>query len=189
MNTITTKDGIQIYFKDWGSGQPIVFSHGWPLSADDWDAQMLFSSSAAIASSRTTGAAMKIAPPRPAAAMTWIIMPPTWRRLRNISTSRARCMSATQPVAVKWCTTLRATGKSRVSKSGDDQRMMPPLMVKTAANPGGLLKEVFDGIQTQVAANRAQFYYDLPAGPFYGFNRPGAKDFSGRHLELVAPRG
>ena len=79
MNTITTKDGTQIYYKDWGTGQPIVFSHGWPLSADDWDTQMLFFLDTAIASSPTTGAAMA-APPRPMAGMIWITTPTTWRR-------------------------------------------------------------------------------------------------------------
>ena len=79
MSTITTKDGVEIFYKDWGTGQPIVFSHGWPLSADDWDTQMLFFLSMAIASSRTTGADMA-APARPLTAMTWIITPTTWRR-------------------------------------------------------------------------------------------------------------
>ena len=79
MNTITTKDGTEIYYKDWGKGQPIVFSHGWPLSADDWDTQMMFFLSRATASLPTTGAAMAV-PPRPTAAMTWITMPTIWRR-------------------------------------------------------------------------------------------------------------
>ena len=79
MPTITTKDGVEIFYKDWGTGQPIVFSHGWPLSADDWDTQMLFFLSTAIASSPTTGAATA-APPRPATATTWTTTPTTWRR-------------------------------------------------------------------------------------------------------------
>ena len=79
MPTITTKDGTEIFYKDWGKGQPIVFSHGWPLSADDWDTQMLFFLGRAIASSPMTGAAMA-ARPRPATAMTWITMPTIWRR-------------------------------------------------------------------------------------------------------------
>ena len=83
-------------------------------------------------------------------------------------------MSATPPAAAKSCITSRATAKSRVAKAAIISAV-PPLMVKTAANPGGLPKEVFDGLQAQLAANRAQFYYDLPAGPFYGYNRPGAK--------------
>jgi pimeloyl-ACP methyl ester carboxylesterase len=78
MATITTKDGIEIYYKDWGKGQPIVFSHGWPLSADDWDAQMRSSSVAAIASSLMIGAATAD-PARQPTAMTWITMPMTWR--------------------------------------------------------------------------------------------------------------
>ena len=79
MPTVTTKDGVEIFYKDWGAGQPIVFSHGWPLSADDWDAQMLFFLGKASAWSPMTGAAMA-APPRPAAAMTWTTMPTTSRR-------------------------------------------------------------------------------------------------------------
>ena len=79
MPTITTKDGVEIFYKDWGAGQPIVFSHGWPLSADDWDAQMLFFLTKAFASSPMTGVAMA-ARARPAAATTWITMPTTWRR-------------------------------------------------------------------------------------------------------------
>ena len=79
MPTVTTTDGVEIFYKDWGSGQPIVFSHGWPLSADDWDTQMLFFLARASASSPMTAAAMA-APPRSATAMTWTIMPTTWRR-------------------------------------------------------------------------------------------------------------
>ena len=77
MPTVTTSDGVEIFYKDWGTGQPIVFSHGWPLSADDWDAQMLFFFGQAIASSRMTDAAMA-GRPRSAAATTWIITPTTW---------------------------------------------------------------------------------------------------------------
>ena len=79
MSTITTKDGVEIFYKDWGKGQPIVFSHGWPLSADDWDAQMLFFLQHGYRASPTTGAAM-VAPPRRVAAMTWTTTPTTWRR-------------------------------------------------------------------------------------------------------------
>jgi non-heme chloroperoxidase len=124
MSTITTKDGVTIFFKDWGSGQPIVFSHGWPLSSDDWDAQMMF--------------------------------------FLNHEVARY----------------LARHGENRVAKAVLISAV-PPIMVKTAANPGGLPKEVFDGFQAQLAANRAQFYRDVPAGPFYGFNRPGAKVFEG----------
>ena len=79
MNTITTKDGVEIFYNDWGKGQPIVFSHGWPLSADDWDTQMLFFLAHGYRVIATTGAATA-APPRPVAAMTWITTPTTWRR-------------------------------------------------------------------------------------------------------------
>ena len=83
-------------------------------------------------------------------------------------------MSATRPAAAKWCTTWDATVESRVAKAVIISAV-PPLMVQTAANPGGLPKKVFDDLQAQLAANRSQFYYDFAAGPFYGYNRPGAK--------------
>jgi non-heme chloroperoxidase len=123
MSTITTRDGIEIFYKDWGKDQPIVFSHGWPLSADDLKN--------AIHVGHSTGGG-------------------------------------------EVAHYLGRHGESRVAKAVLISAV-PPLMVKTAANPGGLPKEVFDGLQAQLAANRSQFYRDLPAGPFYGFNRPGVK--------------
>ncbi len=142
---------IDIYYKDWGSGQPIVFSHGWPLSADDWDAQMLFflnNGYRVIAHDRRGHG-------------------------RSSQTGGGHDMDhyADDLAAL---TDLARHGESRVAKAALISAV-PPLMVKTEKNPGGLPKEVFDGLQAQLAANRAQFYYDLPAGPFYGFNRPGVK--------------
>ena len=173
MATITTKDGTQIYYKDWGTGQPIVFSHGWPLSADDWDAQMMFFLNRGYRviahdrrghgrSSQTGDGHDMDHYADDLAALTAHL------DLKNAihvghSTGGGE---VTRYIA--------RHGESRVAKAVLISSV-PPLMVKTAANPGGLPKEVFDGFQAQVAANRAQFYMDLPSGPFYGYNRPGAK--------------
>src|SRR6266851_4989713 len=139
MATIKTKDGTEIYYKDWGSGQPLVFSHGWPLSADDWDTQMLF------------------------------FLNHGYRVIAHDRRGHGRSSGGGEVVHY-----LGRHGESRVAKAAIISAV-PPLMVKTPANPGGLPKEVFDGFQAQLAANRSQFYRDLPAGPFYGYNRPGAK--------------
>jgi non-heme chloroperoxidase len=173
MNTITTKDGIQIYFKDWGSGQPIVFSHGWPLSADDWDAQMLFflkRGYRVIAHDR-----------RGHGRSTQTGSGHDMDHYADDLAALTEHLDLKGAVHVGHSTGggevvhyLARHGESRVAKAVMISAV-PPLMVKTATNPGGLPKEVFDGIQAQVATNRTQFYYDLPAGPFYGFNRPGAK--------------
>jgi non-heme chloroperoxidase len=173
MNTITTKDGTQIYFKDWGTGQPIVFSHGWPLSADDWDAQMLFFLNRGYRviahdrrghgrSTQTGGGHDMDHYADDLAALT------TYLDLKK-AVHVGHSTGGGEVVHY-----LARHGESRVAKAVIISAV-PPLMVKTPANPGGLPKEVFDGFQAQVAANRAQFYYDIPAGPFYGFNRPGAK--------------
>jgi non-heme chloroperoxidase len=177
MSTITVKDGTEIYYKDWGAGQPIVFSHGWPLSADDWDTQMMFFLNhgyRVIAhdrrghgrSSQTGNGHDMDHYADDLAALTEHL------DLRNAihvghSTGGGE---VTRYIA--------RHGESRVAKAVLISSV-PPLMVKTPANPGGLPKEVFDGFQAQVAANRAQFYLDLPVGPFYGYNRPGAKPSQG----------
>jgi len=177
MPAITTKDGIEIYYKDWGSGQPIVFSHGWPLSADDWDAQLLF----------FLGKGFRV------------IAHDRRGHGRSSQTSEGHDMDhyADDLAALTEHLDLRDAihvghstgggevvrylarhGESRASKAALISAV-PPLMVKTEANPGGLPKEVFDGFQAQIAANRAQFYHEIPAGPFYGYNRPGAKPLQG----------
>ncbi len=173
MSFITTDDGTEIYYKDWGSGQPIVFSHGWPLSADDWDTQLMFFLNhgyRVIAHDRrghgrstqtTDGHDMD-------------------RYADDLATVTAH-LDLKNAVHVGHSTGggevvryLARHGESRVTKAVLISAV-PPLMVKTTANPGGLPKEVFDGFQAQVAAHRAEFYRDLAAGPFYGFNRPGVK--------------
>jgi non-heme chloroperoxidase len=173
MSFVKTKDGVEIYYKDWGKGQPIVFSHGWPLSADDWDNQMLFflkQGYRVIAHDRRGHG-------------------------RSTQTGDGHDMDhyADDLAAVTAHLDLKnaihvghSTGGGEVvrylARHSDRSFVkaaiisaVPPLMVKTAANPNGLPKAVFDDLQAQLAANRSQFYRDVPAGPFYGYNRPGAK--------------
>ena len=124
--------------------------------------------------------------PRPTLATRWTPMPPMSPSSPKRSISRAPSMSATPPAAAKWRTMSRVPQPGRVAKAvliG----AVPPVMVKSDKNPGGLPIEVFDGFRAALVANRAQFYIDVPTGPFYGFNRPGAKVIAGRHRQLVAP--
>ncbi len=177
MNTIAVKDGIEIYYKDWGSGQPIVFSHGWPLSADDWDNQMMFFLNhgyRVIAHDRRghgrssqggDGHDMDHYADDLAALTAHLDL----KNAIHVGHSTGGG-EVTRYIA--------RHGESRVAKAVLISAV-PPLMVKTPANPGGLPKEVFDDFQAQVAANRAQFYWDVPSGPFYGYNRPGAKASQG----------
>jgi non-heme chloroperoxidase len=177
MNSITTTDGTTIFFKDWGSGQPIVFSHGWPLSADDWDAQMLFflhRGYRVIAhdrrghgrSSQTGGGHDMDHYADDLAALTAHL---------GLKDAIHVGHSTGGGEVTRY---LGRHGERRVAKAVLISAV-PPLMVKTASNPAGLPKSVFDGFQAQLAANRAQFYYDVAAGPFYGYNRPGAKPSQG----------
>jgi non-heme chloroperoxidase len=173
MPSITTKDGTEIFYKDWGSGQPIVFSHGWPLSADDWDAQLLFflhQGYRVIAHDRrghgrstqtADGHDMDHYADDLAALTTHLDL----KNAIHVGHSTGGGEVARY---------LGRHGESRAVKAALISAV-PPLMVKTPANPLGLPKEVFDGLQAQLAANRSQFYRDLPVGPFYGYNRPGAK--------------
>jgi len=177
MPTITTKDGVDIYYKDWGSGQPIVFSHGWPLSADDWDAQLLFFLEKGFRvvahdrrghgrSSQTADGHDMDHYADDLAAVTQHL---------DLKDAVHVGHSTGGGEVVRY---LARHGESRVAKAALISAV-PPLMVKTEANPGGLPKEVFDGYQAQIAANRAQLYYDVPAGPFYNYNKPGAKPLQG----------
>ena len=176
-STLTTKDGVQIFYKDWGTGQPIVFHHGWPLSADDWDAQMLFFLAKGYrviahdrrghgrSSQTDTGNDMD----------TYAADVAVLAAHLNLKDAIHVGHSTGGGEVARY---VAQHGNGRVAKAvliGS----VTPIMLKTPANPGGLPIEVFDGFRTALAANRAQFFRDVPAGPFYGFNRPGAKVFEG----------
>jgi non-heme chloroperoxidase len=177
MPTITTKDGVTIFYKDWGSGQPIVFSHGWPLSADDWDNQMMFflkHGYRVIAHDRRGHGRSS--------------QPGDGHDMDHYADDLAALtahLDLKNAIHVGHSTGggevtryIGRHGESRVAKAVLISAV-PPLMVKTPANPAGQPKEVFDGLQAALAANRSQFYLDLPTGPFYGYNRPGAKPSQG----------
>ncbi|UFS77715.1 alpha/beta hydrolase [Tardiphaga sp. 37S4] len=177
MGTITTKDGTEIFYKDWGTGQPIVFHHGWPLSADDWDNQMMFflnQGYRVIAHDRRGhGRSSQTATGN------------------EMDTYAADVAELTDKLDLKDAVHIgHSTGGGEVAryvaraKKGRVAKAVlvsavPPIMLKTENNPGGLPLEVFDGFRAALVANRAQFYVDVPAGPFYGFNRPGAKVYQG----------
>ena len=185
MATITTKDGTEIFYKDWGKGQPIVFHHGWPLSADDWDNQMMFFLAQGFR----------------------VIAHDRRGHGRSTQTDNGNEMDTYASDVAELAEALDLKGAVHVGHSTGGGEVahyvaraapgrvakavligaVPPVMVKSDKNPGGLPLEVFDGFRAQLAANRAQFYIDVPAGPFYGFNRPGAKVIAGRHRQLVAP--
>jgi non-heme chloroperoxidase len=177
MSTVTTKDGVEIFYKDWGpkDAPPIFFHHGWPLSSDDWDGQMLYflgQGFRVVASDRRGHG-----------------------RSSQVSDGHDMDHYAADASAVVEHLNLKnvvhighSTGGGQVAryvaKFGQPQgrvakavlvSAVPPLMVKTPGNPGGTPIEVFDGFRAALAANRAQFYIDVASGPFYGFNRPGAK--------------
>lgn len=177
MGTITTKDGTSIFYKDWGKGQPIVFHHGWPLCADDWDAQMLFfvqRGYRVIAHDRRGhGRSSQVSDGHDmdhyAADAAALAEELDLRDAVHIGHSTGGG-EVTRYVA--------QYGKERTAKAVLVSAV-PPIMLKTPKNPGGLPIEVFDGLRAQLAANRAVFYRDLASGPFYGFNRPGAKPLEG----------
>ncbi len=172
---VTTADDVKIYYKDWGpkDAQPVVFHHGWPLSADDWDAQMLFfleHGYRVVAHDRRGHG-------------------------RSTQTSSGNDMDhyAADVIALASHLDLKSAIHAGHSTGGGEVAhyiaraekgrvakavligAVPPVMLKSATNPGGLPMEVFDGFRSATAANRAQFFLDVPSGPFYGFNRPGAE--------------
>jgi non-heme chloroperoxidase len=172
MPTITTKDGTQIFYKDWGSGQPIVFSHGWPLSADDWDGQMLYFGQRGyrvIAHDRRGHGR---------STQTW--------DGNDMDTYADDLAALTEKLDLKDAIHVgHSTGGGEVARyigrHGSKRVAMavlissvPPLMLKTDKNPAGAPMSVFDDLRAQLAANRPQFYRDITL-PFYGYNRPGAK--------------
>jgi len=173
MPTITVNDGAQIFYKDWGSGQPIVFSHGWPLSADDWDAQMMFFADngyRVIAHDRRGHGR---------STQTW--------GGNEMDTYADDLRALVLALDLKDAIHVgHSTGGGEVARylgrHGTDRASravligaVPPVMVRKDSNPEGLPIEVFDGFRTALLADRAQMFIDVPTGPFYGFNRPGAK--------------
>ena len=179
MPTITTKDGTEIFYKDWGSGQPIVFSHGWPLTADDWDSQMLFFGQRGFRviahDRRGHGRSTQ-----------------TWDG-NEMDTYADDLAALTEKLDLKNAIHIgHSTGGGEVARyigrHGSKRVGMavlisavPPLMLKTDKNPLGAPMSVFDGLRAQYVANRPQFYWDITL-PFYGYNRPGAKISDGiRH--------
>lgn len=177
MGYVKTKDGVEIFYKDWGpkSAQPIVFHHGWPLSSDDWDTQMLYFLGKGF---RVVGIDRR-----------------GHGRSEQVSDGHDMDHYAADAAAVVEHLDLRnavhighSTGGGEATRyvarhgepSGRVAKLVligavPPIMVKTPANPGGLPVDVFDGLRASLAANRSQFYIDLSSGPFYGFNRPGVE--------------
>jgi non-heme chloroperoxidase len=173
MSTIRTKDGVEIFYKDWGKGQPIVFSHGWPLSADDWDAQMLFFLNhgyRVIAHDRRGhGRSTQVADGHDMDHYADDLAAVTAHLELNNAIHIGHSTGGGEVVHY-----LARHGERRVVKAAIISAV-PPLMVKTPANPNGLPKKVFDDFQVALAANRSQFYRDVAAGPFYNYNRPGVK--------------
>ncbi|MCQ4162938.1 alpha/beta hydrolase [Roseomonas sp. GC11] len=181
MSTVTTRDGVQIFYKDWGprNAQPIMFHHGWPLSSDDWDAQMLFflhhGFRVVAHDRRGHGRSAQVSEGHDMdhyAADAFAVV--EHLNLRNA----VHIGHSTGGGEVARYVAKHGQPSGRVAKAVLVSAV-PPLMLKTAANPEGLPIEVFDGFRKGVADNRAQMFLDVPTGPFYGFNRPNAKVLPG----------
>jgi len=172
-STITLKDGTQIYYKDWGSGQAIVFHHGWPLSADDWDAQMLFflSHGYRVIAHDRRGHGRSSQTENGNDMDTYVADVAQLAKHLDLRNAVHIGHSTGGGEVARY---VARAEKGRVAKAVLIDAV-PPIMVKSDKNPGGTPIEAFDGLRSAVAANRSQFYLDLPSGPFYGFNRPGAK--------------
>ncbi|MFD5988968.1 alpha/beta fold hydrolase [Streptomyces cyaneofuscatus] len=179
MSKVTTSDGSSIFYKDWGprDGRPIVFHHGWPLSADDWDNQMLFF----LAEGYRVIAHDRRGHGRSSQSQSG----------HEMDTYAADVAAVTDALDLREAVHIgHSTGGGEVAryvaraKPGRVAKAVlvgavPPIMVRTPSNPGGLPIEVFDGFRASLVANRAQFYIDVPSGPFYGYNRPGAEASQG----------
>lgn len=173
MSTITMQDGTQIYYKDWGAGQPVVFSHGWPLSSDSWEAQMLFLAASGyrcIAHDRRGHGRSS--------------QPWNGNEMDTFADDLAALIETLDLKEVvligfsmgggEVARYIGRHGTKRLAKAALIAAV-PPLMLKTAANPGGLPMEKFDEIRQGALADRSQLYLDIASGPFFGANRPGAK--------------
>ena len=177
MSTITTDDGTEIYYKDWGSGQPVLFSHGWPLSADAWESQMFFLAERGfrcIAHDRRGHGRSS--------------QPWHGNEMDTYADDLAALVDALDLEDVihvghstgggEVARYIGRHGTKRVAKAVL-MGAVPPIMVKTASNPGGLPMEVFDGFRAAYLKDRSQFFIEVASGPFFGFNRPGAKASQG----------
>jgi non-heme chloroperoxidase len=176
--TVTVKDGTQIYYKDWGAGPPIVFHHGWPLSADDWDPHMMFflSKGFRVIAHDRRGHGRSTQTDRGNDYDTFVDDVAALVAHLDLKNAVHVGHSMGGGEVVRYV--AKHGGNGRVSKAVTIGAV-PPLMLKTAANPGGLPIEVFDGFRAGLVANRSQFFHDVPAGPFFSFNRPGAKASEG----------
>ncbi|HET9953106.1 MAG TPA: alpha/beta hydrolase, partial [Polyangiaceae bacterium] len=173
MGTITTQDGTQLYYKDWGSGRPIVFSHGWPLSSDSWESQMLFLAEhgfRCIAHDRRGHGRSS--------------QPWSGNDMNTYADDLARVIESLnlEQVTLVGFSTGGGEVTRYIGRHGTKRvrqavlvSAIPPLMLKTPHNPAGTPKEVFDGLRAASIADRSKLYRDLASGPFFGFNRPGAQ--------------
>lgn len=172
-STIALKDGTQVYYKDWGKGQPIVFHHGWPLSSDDWDAQMLFflSRGYRVIAHDRRGHGRSSQTENGNDMDTYVADVAQLAKHLDLRDAIHVGHSTGGGEVTRY---VAHAEKGRVAKAVLIDAV-PPIMVKSDKNPGGTPIEAFDEMRAALAANRSQFYLDLPSGPFYGFNRPGAK--------------